>query len=158
MAGTELVRYVTSKGEVLRMGKQRYDLVDLIVNEGRTLKQAAELIGIAYTSALRALRDPKVRTLRQDMLSGLRTAAQVRAWNKLDQLVDADEDKVALGAANSVLDRTEGKAVQKVQMQATHTHTHRVVVDVSEPTEALQLHQANGVYSLPDDTEDDESE
>lgn len=65
----------------------------------------------------------------QDILS----QGEVKAANRVVQLVDTVDEKVALAAANSILDRRGHKAAEKIDIRAQMLNTFRIeVVDKRE--------------------------
>jgi Family of unknown function (DUF5681) len=58
-----------------------------------------------------------------------------KALKKLVALIDSSDDKVALAAANAILDRSVGKPKQSVDVDAKHNVTHNGQEPVSETTQ-----------------------
>jgi len=68
--------------------------------------------------------NPSGRPKKQHDITELAREGSVEAIKKLVKLVQSDDDKIALAAANAVLDRAFGKPKETVDVNADHTHTH----------------------------------
>lgn len=68
--------------------------------------------------------NPSGRPKKAHDVAALAKDNSVKAMERLVRLIDSVDDKVALSAANAVLDRAVGKPKQTVDMDASVKHDH----------------------------------
>lgn len=110
--------------------------VDAVLSGAPTYTQAAREAGYAH---------PGIRS--QELMKRANVLAQLekgqkKAQKTILQLMDSRSDKIKLEAAKEVLDRTLGKAVQRVQTENTHVS---IELDLSgKAQEIVDIYDVNG--------------
>jgi len=105
-----------------RLTDKQKALEDLAIKKGITRTEAAMQVYDCknYSSAANVatsnLRKPQVQLYREKHI--------LKAKNKVVQLIDSENEAIALKASDSVLDRTLGKPSQSIQMQSTNTNVN----------------------------------
>jgi transposase-like protein len=113
------------------IAKQR--LVNLYVSGNYTQAQIAKILKIAPATVHRWLQDEDVLNAiekyqrEQDIVIGNSLKAlRMKALNTMNELMDSQNDLVALNAAKDILDRTGHQAVQKQQVEVNMTYEERL--------------------------------
>jgi transposase-like protein len=113
------------------VAKQR--LVSLYVSGNYTIAQMARILKVGHATVSRWLREEDIINAVQkyqkeeDLIIGnsLR-ALRMKAMNTLGELMDSQNDLVALNAAKDVLDRTGHSATQKQEVNVNVTYEERL--------------------------------
>lgn len=77
----------------------------------------------ARTDAYKLLKKPEAQIYLQNHID--------KARNKIVELVDSDKQEISLKASQDVLDRTQGKATQRIEAQSTSVN---IVIDLGSNT------------------------
>lgn len=127
------------------VAKQR--LVSLYVSGNYTISQIAKILKVNPSTINRWLRDEEIQNIIQkyqkeeDVVIGnsLR-ALRMKAMNTMNELMDSQNDLVALNAAKDILDRTGHGATQKQEVNVNVSYEERLkqliegveIIDVKE--------------------------
>lgn len=162
MPGTKLVTYYKQDGRKLRIGENRVALARRYYLEGEDLDTICEDLNITIPSAKTAMRQKSFKELKTDMLHSAQDRGYTRAHAVMNELLDDNDPKIRFASSKFRIEERDGKAQTRIKHEGEVTHTHRLVVDVTDeraPVEAdepVTLEQGRaGVYALPEGDEDD---
>lgn len=129
------VKYYYLDGSSERVSARMLRCIELAHLEQRTKPEIMAILGIGRSTIYKALSTPKALRINQDMLARIKSGALLHAWSGLVELgrTGTKEDGVKLGSHNSVIDRLEGKPIQRSISISEHTETVRFIVNTSAP-------------------------
>lgn len=88
------------------------EFVDLL-NENPTMSQTEAYIRTHATNSVKTAKSEASKLLQRPAVIGYKDSAVKKAKRRVVELVSSTNESVALKAAESIIDRNEGKAVQK---------------------------------------------
>jgi hypothetical protein len=113
---------------------------EISVATGFTRDQIAWMRSQSAYNQLQAYMVEAVREQAQDDVKSILVAGTRRAANRVVDLVDSEDDKVALAAAKDLLDRDGHKAAEKLDIRATMMNTFRIeVVDKRDAAPVIDM-------------------
>lgn len=142
------------------IAKQR--LVSLYVTGDYTNKQLGKILKVSPSTIHAWLHDEEVLNAiqqyqREDdiIISNSLKALRMKALNTMNELMDSQNDLVALNAAKDVLDRTGHGAVQKQQVEVNLTYEERLqqllngveVIDVDSVSTQQETNKTEGAVN-----------
>jgi transposase-like protein len=108
-------------------------LINLYLSGNYTVRQMAQIIGVAHSTICKWLREPQIREAiekyqqEEDMIvNASLKALRMKAIQKASELLDADNEMVQSIMVRDVLDRTGHKAVEKKEVTHNITYEQRI--------------------------------
>lgn len=108
-------------------------LVHLYVTGQYTQAQIARILGVSPTTVHRWLSDEEVRNMiecyqiqESIIVDSSLKALRIKALKTMSELMDSDNDLVALQASKDILDRTGHKAIEKKEIKVEMTYEERI--------------------------------
>lgn len=88
-------------------------------------KQFIEPLAVWMSALVKNVRSSAIADLTKEDIKHI---AAERGWKKLFELLDSQNESIALSVAKDLVDRTEGKALQTINNvgKIEHEHSHRV--------------------------------
>lgn len=90
------------------------EMIDLM-NENPKLSQTDAYIMTHKTESRITAKNAASKLLQKPAVIGYKDSAVKKAKRRVIELVDSSNESIALKAADSIIDRTEGKAIQKTE-------------------------------------------
>jgi transposase len=129
----ELDQYESENTKFSSNNVLKHKLVHLYVSGRFTNTQIARMIGVHPGTITRWLAQDEIKDMieRYQVQEGIIVdsslkALRMKAINKMSELMDSDNDLVALQATKDVLDRTGHKAVEKKEIKVEMTYEERI--------------------------------
>lgn len=120
---------------------QQQRFVHLYMTGQYKLQQIAELLGVTIRTLRNWLYEEEIKQLIEEFQMEEHEAVELgiknlrkNALEKMNELIQSDNDMVALQACKDVLDRAGHKAVQKVEKSVTITTYEQQMKDLIETT------------------------
>lgn len=88
------------------------EYIDML-NDNPTMSQTEAYIRTHKTNSIKTAKSEASKLLQRPAVIGYKDSAVKKAKRRVIELVDSSNESIALKAADSIIDRTEGKAIQK---------------------------------------------